>query len=146
MILSTRARVGRARLAKACKNPEAASLQRHVTELSDEASGISSVGIAGSETNGYRYLLYLEILDYARNIALLVQHGFQSNTPVFLVRGMFEALVDLRNLTIDDNSLKDMKLRYFSERKKILERAKEGNKFLQPVNGEDLDELVALKS
>ncbi|MDH3417556.1 MAG: hypothetical protein OEM64_14705 [Gammaproteobacteria bacterium] len=77
------------------RNPPANALRDRVTQLSEEAVAINSQQLANNETNGYRFLLYLEILDYARNIEILVRHGFQSNTPVFLIRGMFEALDDL---------------------------------------------------
>ena len=66
------------------RNPPANALRDRVTQLSEEAVAINSQQLANNETNGYRFLLYLEILDYARNIEILVRHGFQSNTPVFL--------------------------------------------------------------
>jgi hypothetical protein len=125
------------------RNPPANALRDRVTQLSEEAVAINSQQLANNETNGYRFLLYLEILDYARNIEILVQHGFQSNTPVFLIRGMFEALADLRNLTVNEDALIDMKLRYFKERKKILGRAKAGNTFLAPLQDDGLDDLIA---
>lgn len=124
-------------------NPEAASFHAHVDTLSREATSISSVDLHGLEINGYRYLLYLELLDYARNIAVLLQRGFQSNTPMLLLRGMYEGLADLRNLVNDEQTLQNMKLKYSTERLKILVKARGGIPFLQILVDDDLDDLIA---
>ncbi len=124
-------------------NSGAGSLEDLVQSLSDEATSISKKRLGGSEANGYRYLLYLELLDYARNIAVLLRRGFASNTPVLLLRGMYEGLADLRVLVANESSLQNMKLKYSEERLKILKRAKDGNPFLKVLVDEDLDSKIA---
>ena len=126
-------------------NPTIASFDAHILTLSREATSIVGAALGGVEINGYRYLLYLELLDYARNIAVLLRRGFQSNTPVLLLRGMYEGLADIRNLTNDEHALQHMKLKYSSERVKMLARARNGNEFLQVFVDANLnDENVTL--
>lgn len=126
-----------------CKNPMAASLDARIISLSREATSIGGSDLGGLELNGYRYLLYLEVLDYARNIGLLLQQGFQSNTPMLLLRGLYEGLADMRNLANDEKTLQHMKLKYTSERLKMLTRARDGNQFLEALVDGSLNEDIA---
>lgn len=119
------------------------SFDQHVEAHSKEINELGADALDRREINAYRLLIYLEVIDYAKIIQVIVNYGSKSNTPFILLRGMLEAVADLRNLSRAESTLDDLKLRYHKGRRVVLTNARAGNQYLQGIStGEELDALI----